>query len=390
MTARRARRTVVQSPFSGGWARLGWIRATSLASPLRVRPSRTALGPRRGAGRPGAAPRLLDGRAGRGARRPDGARLRARRAPVHRGEGRAGAGGRARRGGCNPPGDRHRDHVNAYWDRGLLGIAVDADFADQPFRLPALRQRDERAQPERREDVAPHAHHGHERQPAENPDAPETILLGAGTQVPCPPPTDTLDCIPADGFSHSIGTVRADARRHAVARVGGRLGLLGSRSEGGAHLQRAQLRRQDHPRRSRRPRDWPAIRSALPRPTSPRFAPSSTRRAFATRSGSSCDPAAGPLVGDVGWNSREELDIAQPGRSYGWPCYEGTDPDAELPGSGELHRRVRRRAVGAQPPAYDYPHSGRTRRSWPARATRGRSTRPPIKARGSSATTRRA
>ncbi len=30
-----------------------------------------------------------------------------------------------------------------------------------------------------------------------------------------------------------------------------------------------------------------------------------------------------PAVGDVGWGSWEELNLAQPGRNYGWPCYEG-------------------------------------------------------------------
>jgi glucose/arabinose dehydrogenase len=28
-------------------------------------------------------------------------------------------------------------------------------------------------------------------------------------------------------------------------------------------------------------------------------------------------------VGDVGWNSREEVDVARVGKSFGWPCYEG-------------------------------------------------------------------
>ena len=35
-------------------------------------------------------------------------------------------------------------------------------------------------------------------------------------------------------------------------------------------------------------------------------------------------PGSTPLVGDVGWNTREEIDLLQPGRNYGWPCYEGT------------------------------------------------------------------
>ena len=44
----------------------------------------------------------------------------------------------------------------------------------------------------------------------ENPGAPETVVLGTVAQAPCPVPAETVDCIPADGFSHAIGTVRAD------------------------------------------------------------------------------------------------------------------------------------------------------------------------------------
>ncbi|GHF44197.1 glucose/arabinose dehydrogenase [Amycolatopsis bartoniae] len=39
------------------------------------------------------------------------------------------------------------------------------------------------------------------------------------------------------------------------------------------------------------------------------------------------DPSSGlPVVGDVGWDTWEELDIVQPGRNYAWPCWEGNHP----------------------------------------------------------------
>ena len=38
----------------------------------------------------------------------------------------------------------------------------------------------------------------------------------------------------------------------------------------------------------------------------------------------SLDPSSGlPVVGDVGWDTWEELDVVQPGRNYAWPCWEG-------------------------------------------------------------------
>lgn len=41
----------------------------------------------------------------------------------------------------------------------------------------------------------------------------------------------------------------------------------------------------------------------------------------------SMDPITGaPIVADVGANEYEEVDLVQPGASYGWPCFEGESP----------------------------------------------------------------
>ncbi|WP_017985105.1 PQQ-dependent sugar dehydrogenase [Amycolatopsis methanolica] len=52
------------------------------------------------------------------------------------------------------------------------------------------------------------------------------------------------------------------------------------------------------------------------------------------------DPSSGqPVVGDVGWNEWEELDLVQPGRNYAWPCWEGnhrTPGYADLPGCASV------------------------------------------------------
>ncbi|CAA9252104.1 MAG: Cytochrome c551/c552, partial [uncultured Blastococcus sp.] len=38
----------------------------------------------------------------------------------------------------------------------------------------------------------------------------------------------------------------------------------------------------------------------------------------------SLDPTTGaPIVGDVGWETWEEINLVRPGASYGWPCWEG-------------------------------------------------------------------
>ncbi|WP_138758606.1 PQQ-dependent sugar dehydrogenase [Modestobacter altitudinis] len=65
----------------------------------------------------------------------------------------------------------------------------------------------------------------------------------------------------------------------------------------------------------------------------------------------SLDPASGaPVVGDVGWNLWEEVDLVRPGASYGWPCWEGavrTPGYADLPGCA---------GVSNIAPLVTYPH----------------------------------
>ena len=66
---------------------------------------------------------------------------------------------------------------------------------------------------------------------------------------------------------------------------------------------------------------------------------------------------AGPVLGDVGWESYEELDLLSPGGSYGWPCYEGAThtPDySELPKCKALYAE---NPPSQSPPVHTYPHS---------------------------------
>ncbi|NKQ55259.1 PKD domain-containing protein [Amycolatopsis sp. K13G38] len=70
----------------------------------------------------------------------------------------------------------------------------------------------------------------------------------------------------------------------------------------------------------------------------------------------SLDPSSGlPVLGDVGWNTYEEVDIVQPGRNYAWPCWEGFH---RTPGYMDLAQCA---GVQNQPPIWEYQHgSGST------------------------------
>ncbi|MFN2555276.1 MAG: PQQ-dependent sugar dehydrogenase [Nitriliruptorales bacterium] len=63
----------------------------------------------------------------------------------------------------------------------------------------------------------------------------------------------------------------------------------------------------------------------------------------------SLDPASGaPILGDVGWNTYEEVNVVRPGASYGWPCWEGPEP---TPGYRDLPECS---GVGHTPPLWSY------------------------------------
>jgi len=65
----------------------------------------------------------------------------------------------------------------------------------------------------------------------------------------------------------------------------------------------------------------------------------------------SLDPVTGgPILGDVGWQAWEEIDLVRPGAAYGWPCWEGEQP---TPGYTDLPDC---RGVANSAPLWTYPH----------------------------------
>ena len=216
--------------------------------------------------------------------------------------------------------------------------------------------------------------------------SPETVLLGRHRAAPCPPPTNTVDCIPSTSNSHSIGTVRAAPD-----------GTLWVGSGDGADynaMDPAALRTFDEHSLSgkilhvdRNGHGLPGhafcpgetdldeglhqgVRQGIPQPVP---LPAPDRRP--------------PVVGDVGWSSREEIDLVRAGRSYGWPCWEGPEDTPTTASSTSARPSTRR----SHPPARDLlPHNQPAAPSWPGRSTRARAIPLGTGGRGSTATTPRA
>lgn len=66
----------------------------------------------------------------------------------------------------------------------------------------------------------------------------------------------------------------------------------------------------------------------------------------------SLDPVSGaPIVGDVGQDDREEVDLVRPGGNYGWPCREGSAPTPSYATDVNCVGRT------FDAPLLDYPHT---------------------------------
>ncbi len=151
------------------------------------------------------------------------------------------------------------------------------------------------------------------------------VILGSQAQA-CPSPDNTLDCIQLpQPENHALGSIVSDPRDGTLwiangdnASPGG-VDPLAYNVQDPASLQGKML----HVDRDGR---------GLPGHA---FCPEDTdlshnctkvhavgmRNAFRFN----LRPSDGlPVTGDVGWESREEINVVRKGGNYGWPCYEGS------------------------------------------------------------------
>jgi glucose/arabinose dehydrogenase len=244
------------------------------------------------------------------------------------------------------------DRVASYGDQGLLGLALDTDFEtnglvyllynfeahpEEPLASKTARLTRIRVLPD---------------DSVEIPAAPETVLLGSVEDGPCPAPADTVDCFPSDSGTHTIGTVRSDSD-----------GTLWVGSGDGADFNGVDIRA---PRTydeaslagkilhvDREGRGLPG-HAFCPAQTNLDFVCTKIHaKGFRNPFRFQLRPDGAPLVGDVGWNTFEELNVAQKGRSYGWPCFEGA---MRTPGYRDLDDCQTQYGLTHFEPAYAYAH----------------------------------
>jgi Glucose / Sorbosone dehydrogenase/PKD domain len=240
-------------------------------------------------------------------------------------------------------------HVNNVGDRGLLGLALDADFDDNGYLYLLYvndPRRDDGDEPTSsrltRVTVGPGDTAG-----------PETIVVGRDSDGACGDPAPDEDCLPADADTHVIGTVHAAAdgslwlgSGDGIEWSGGpftpmRTGDPDSLAGKVLHVDRDGRGLVGHPLCPGRPLTENCTKVFAMGFRNPfRFVPRD-------------DGAV--VVADVGQNDWEELDIAHAGGDYGWPCYEGagrTSGYEYLPDCGAVYARAQQ----PLPPVWSYSH----------------------------------
>ncbi|HYH58507.1 MAG TPA: PQQ-dependent sugar dehydrogenase [Thermoleophilaceae bacterium] len=241
--------------------------------------------------------------------------------------------------------------VNGYGDRGLLGLAVANDFARTGhvyllYTLEINRRRQDGPKTARltRITIGPDNHvRGRER-----------VILGRDGSKPCRRLSNARDCIPANAAQHTIGTVRAAGDGTLWVGSGDAFGQ-NSRFDDVFHTSRAKSLAGKIIHIDRRGRGLPGHpfcrRDDDLTHTCTKVYAEGFRNPFRfTLDGKT------PIVGDVGLEAREEIDVVLPGRDYGWPCYEGTihTPVFALQPRCIRQYRAPERRSGPITPLFDY------------------------------------
>jgi glucose/arabinose dehydrogenase len=246
-----------------------------------------------------------------------------------------------------------RAKVNNYWDRGMLGIAADPSFATNGYvylyyvyehdatnfsgpktvRLTRITMVGDTAAP-----------------------SSEVVILGALAGDSCGGFPVGADCIPADSPSHNGGQIRfaADGTLFLSTGDGASFNVvdpLALRAQQIDSLAGKLLH---------------ITRTGQGVATNPFWSGSATANrskvwsyGFRNPFRFGLRPTNGtPYVGDVGWSTTEEVNVATAGTNFGWPCYEGSVRQAGYEPLAECQALYAKGATAVRSPLYEYQHDG--------------------------------
>jgi len=208
-----------------------------------------------------------------------------------------------------------RGQVNQYQDRGLLGLAVDPQFATNGavYLLYTVEAGGNSNDPGPKTARLSRV--------VVDPGNPDVALAGSEEVI--------LDNLPSQGWSHTVGTVRFLADETLVFSIGDGASFnfvdpLAWRAQDLSSYAGKVIRVN---RDGSAPADNPYYEAGAPDSVRSRVWAYGLRNPY--RFG--LHPATGEVyVGDVGWHTWEEFNrVSPPGRNFGWPCYEGVGAQPE-------------------------------------------------------------
>ncbi len=243
--------------------------------------------------------------------------------------------------------------VNDYWDRGMVGIAADPDFATtghvylyyvyennaadysgpKSARLSRITVSGDTAQP-----------------------STELVVLGTVNGPSCGGAPAGADCIPADSFGHNGGTIRFAADKTIFLTTGD--------AASWNVVDPLALRAQDVD--SLAGKVLHITRTGQGIATNPFWngnaaAPRSKVWAYGFRNpfrGTLRPGTTTPYVGDVGWSNTEEINVVLAGANLGWPCYEGPVRQPGYEPLAACQALYAQGAAAVRAPLHSYNHDG--------------------------------
>ncbi len=257
-------------------------------------------------------------------------------------------------------------HVNDYEDRGLLGIAADKDFATNGYvYLLYTYEHQNKGATGYQADGRKTARLTRVTASGDVSTGAETPILGkfvAGMTVPgtgtiaqgCADFGTNADCLYSDGIIHSIGTVKTAPDGTLFVTIGDAT-INGSLDN--------PFRAQDLTVLSGKVLHIATNGAGLA--TNPHYTGKVTdnqskvwargmRNPFRLNLRPNVTPYV-PYLGDVGWDTAEEINVATAGANLGWPCYEGTARQATFQSDPRCQTMYNMNAA-VQAPLVTYPH----------------------------------
>lgn len=214
------------------------------------------------------------------------------------------------------------DHVATARERGLGSVEVAGDFATSRRVYLSYTYLVDPEEPDGPQAMRLVSIRLNSNNTVAEPGSPETVVLGKDATEPCPPVSNKQDCPASVNSTHQAGHVVSDADgtiwvSYGDSNLPSNPGLQDFRVYNPAstsgkilHIDPRGNGLPGHPfcRKNDDLGDTCTKVYAMGFRNPYRFTLNDDRL---------------PFVSDVGWNSKEELDIVKPGRNYGWPCYEG-------------------------------------------------------------------